>query len=74
MIVRGKRKENKPYNDAMSQEEKDRITKYIEYINNLNPKSFFSESMWDELSLYQKLYLNILWKTRNLNTFYFRRR
>ena len=28
------------YDDAMTQEEKDRITKYIEYINNFNPKSF----------------------------------
>ena len=53
----------------MSQEEKDKITKYIEYINNLNPKSIFSESMWNGLKLYQKLYLNILWKTKNIYPF-----
>ena len=62
------------YDDAMIQEEKDKITKYIEYINNINPKSLIGESVWNELSLYQKLYLNILWKARNLNTLYNKRR
>jgi len=58
----------------MSQEEKDNITKYIEYINNFNPKSFLGENIWNEFKLYQKIYLNTLWKTKNINPFYFRRR
>jgi len=58
----------------MSQEEKNKITKYIEYINNFNPKSFLGNDIWDGLKLYQKIYLNLLWKTRNINPFYFRRR
>ena len=71
IIDRGKRNENKPYDDAMTQQEKDKI---VEYLDKLNPKFLIGESIWNELSLYQKLYLNILWKARNLNPVYFRRR
>ena len=62
------------YDDAISQEEKDKIIKYLEYINNLNPKSFLGETMWNGFKLYQKIYIKFLWKTRNLNPFYFRKR
>jgi len=48
----------------MTQQEKDKIIEYVEYINNLNPKSLIEENVWNELSLYQKLYLNILWKQK----------
>jgi len=58
----------------MTQEEKDKIIKYVEYINNLNPKSLIGDSIWNGLSLYQKLYLNILWKARNLSPIYLRKR
>ena len=48
----------------MTQQEKDKIIEYVEYINNLNHKSLIGESVWNGLSLYQKLYLNILWKQK----------
>ena len=71
IIVRGKRKENKPYDDAITQQEKDKI---LEFLDKLNPKFLIGANMWDGLKLYQKIYLNILWKTRNLNPIYFRKR
>jgi len=71
IIVRGKRKENKPYDDAITQQEKDKI---LEFLDKLNPKFLIGDNMWDGLKLYQKIYLNILWKTRNLNPIYFRKR
>ena len=55
----------------MSQQEKDKIVKFLD---KLNPKFLIGANMWDGLKLYQKIYLNILWKTRNLNPIYFRKR
>ena len=55
----------------MSQEEKDKI---IEFLDRLNPKFLLGESMWNGLKLYQKIYIKFLWKTRNLNPFYFKKR
>jgi len=55
----------------MTQQEKDKI---VEFLDKLNLKFLIGESIWNELSLYQKIYLNILWETRNLNPLYFRKR
>jgi len=55
----------------MTQQEKDKI---IKYLDKLNPKFLLGESVWNGLSLYQKLYLNILWKARNINILYNKRR
>ena len=71
IIARGKRSEMKIYDDAMTQQEKDKI---VEYLDKLNPKFLLGDSIWNGLKLYQKLYINILWKTRNLNPLYFKRR
>ena len=70
IITRGKRSLNKPYDDAMTQQEKDKI---VEYLDKLNPKFLLGERLWNGIPLYQKLYLNILWKARKLNPIYFRR-
>jgi len=55
----------------MSQQEKDKIVKFLD---KLNPKFLIGENVWNGIPLYQKLYLNILWKARKLNPIYFRRR
>jgi len=55
----------------MSQEEKDKI---VEFLDKLNPKFLLGKSIWNGFSLYQKLYIKLLWKTRNINPIYFRRR
>ena len=54
----------------MTQQEKDKI---VEYLDKLNPKFLLGERLWNGIPLYQKLYLNILWKARKLNPIYFRR-